>query len=527
MTQGIKAIGFAFVAIFLLTSTQGQAQDYTVSGQVKNLAHTDIYLANYYGNKLYYSDTVRTDGDGNFSFPGKGYDKQGKYAFVIPGPKYFDFLIAGEDVYLETDTNLFVPDVVFKKSIDNQVFFEYIKYISDMRKQRTACDSILVKDEFGEKQKEECRDMIASMNDDVVAYQKKLIEEHGDRMVGKFINMTLDVQVPKIIPADADTAQWRYEWYKSHYWDNCDLSDNRMVREQSIHKLLDRYINSVIPQVPDSVCVEAKRLIDKVVDQPDLFKYFVHYITHNSESSKLMCMDRVFVYMVNNYFKTGKAHWMSDEKLKEVIEAADKKSNVLCNEVFPNIILSDMTDTNWVAVRDVESKYTIVAIWETTCGHCKKELPKLMEVYNDWKDLGLKVYAIGNDYERMEWKEYVAEKELGDWIHVSDDPLIGNDHPDTVRYVLMNGITNIESLNYRQTLDIQSTPKLFLLDEDKHIVAKQLNSGQLHDLLVNLEGYDPTGGKEDDSEEKDDSHGQNNPPKDKKRGKKKKESDTK
>ena len=498
MMQRIIALGLLVSTLILTSSSLVHAQDYTVAGQVRNLVSTDIYLANYYGNKLYYSDTTRTDKHGNFSFPGKEYDKQGKYAFVIPGPKYFDFLIAGEDIYFETDTNLFVPSIKFTKSIDNQVFFEYIKYISDMRQGRAACDSVLVKDQFGEQEKEACREQIATMNEDVVAYQKYLIQKYGDRLVGKFINMTLDVDIPESVPADQDTAMYRYQWYKNHYWDNTDLNDNRMVREQSIHKLLDRYVNSVIPQVPDSVCAEAKRLINRVTDQPDLFKYFVHYITHNAESSKLMCMDKVFVYMVDNYFKTGKAHWMSDDKLKEVIEASNKKKNVLCEEVFPNIILSDMTDTNWIPVRSVESKYTIVAIWETTCGHCKKELPKLKKVHEDWKDLGLTIYAIGNDYERKEWKEYVAEKELQDWIHVSDDPLIGNDNPDTVRYVLMNGITNIESLNYRQTLDIQSTPKLFLLDEDKRILAKQLNSEQIHELLVNLEGYDPSEAKTED-----------------------------
>lgn len=518
MMHWIKALSVVIIAIFLAPSSLVQAQDYTVAGQVKDLANTDIYLANYYGNKLYYSDTTQTDEDGNFSFPGKPRDKQGKYAFVIPGPKYFDFLIADEDIYFETDTNLFVPSIKFIKGVDNQVFFEYIKYISEMRKGRAVCDSILVKDEFSEKEKEDCREKITAMNTDVVAYQKNLIEEHGHRLVGKFINMTLDVNIPEVVPAGQDTALWRYTWYKEHYWDNCDLTDNRMVREQSIHKLLDRYVNSVIPQIPDSVCVEAKRLINRVVDQPDLFKYFVHYITHNAEASKLMCMDKVFVYMVDTYFKTGKAHWMTEEKLKEVIEASDKKKNVMCQEIFPNIILSDMTDTNWVAVREIESKYTIVAIWETSCGHCKKELPKLMEVYKDWKDIGLTIYAIGNDYERKEWKEYVAEKGLSDWINVSDDPLIGNDNPDTVRYVLMKGITNIESLNYRQTLDIQSTPKLFLLDEDKKIVAKQLNSDQMHELLVNLEGFDPREGREEESKSSEESEKEEKPAKEKKRG---------
>jgi hypothetical protein len=110
-----------------------------------------------------------------------------------------------------------------------------------------------------------------------------------------------------------------------------------------------------------------------------------------------------------------------------------------------------------------------------------------MQIYEDWKDRGLTVYAIGNDYERGPWKEFIQEKELEAWIHVSDDPLVGNDNPDTVRYVLMNGITNIESLNFRTTFDIFSTPKIYLLDEDKRVIAKQLGADQIDMLLTRLE----------------------------------------
>lgn len=494
----MKLNRIATIFSFLSLSMAGIAQNettspYTVAGVVDGLSEgTEVYLANYYGNKLYYNDTAMVNKKGEFSFAGKPFDEQGKYAFVIPGPKYFDFIVADEDIYFETDTSLLVPKINFKKSLNNQVFFEYIKFISDQRKKREPWMQVINSENLEEEQKQSARDNITRLNDEVIDYQKDVIQKHSDLLAVKFIRMTMEVEIPEEIPAGQDTTEFRYNYYKKHYWDNCDLTDNRMVREQSFHGLLDTYINKVISQAPDSIIKEADLLIDRVKGQPDLFKYIVHFMTYNSETSKLMCMDAVFVHLIDTYYKTGAANWMEADKLADIIEKSDKKKNTLCNETFPRIILPDSNGV-WKGVHDVDSKYTVVFVWESSCGHCKKEVPKLMKLYEDWKDHGVDVYAIGNDYEREDWLKFIHEKGMQGLIHVSDDPAISNDSPDTVRYVLANGITNIESLNFRQTLDISSTPVLYVLDEDKSIIAKRLNSEQIHDLFVRLEDFDPSG----------------------------------
>ena len=48
--------------------------------------------------------------------------------------------------------------------------------------------------------------------------------------------------------------------------------------------------------------------------------------------------------------------------------------------------------------------------------------------------------------------------------------------------------TTVESLNYQETYDIFSTPKIFVLDKDKKIIAKSLSISQLEDMLDHLQG---------------------------------------
>ena len=49
-------------------------------------------------------------------------------------------------------------------------------------------------------------------------------------------------------------------------------------------------------------------------------------------------------------------------------------------------------------------------------------------------------------------------------------------------------ITNLQSLNFRTTFDVYATPKLFLLDADKRVIAKQIGAEQLAEILARLEG---------------------------------------
>ena len=141
-------------------------------------------------------------------------------------------------------------------------------------------------------------------------------------------------------------------------------------------------------------------------------------------------------------------------------------------------------------MHDIEAKYTLICIWESTCGHCKKEMPKLERIYDQWNPRGLEIFAIGNDFEPEPWQEYLREKELTKWVNVSDNPLINAQ--DSATALIYGGVTNLESLNFRTTFDVYATPKMFLLDEDKNILAKQVGAVQLAEILSQMEGLEET-----------------------------------
>lgn len=480
------------ILLFLLISASAGAQvKHTIRGHVEGLKDTTIYLANYYGNKLYYNDTTRIDSKGNFTFPGKPYKECGKYSIVLPTNNRFDFVVAEEDIVVDFTPDCRIENIKFKESKNNKIFYEFVNFINAKMQSRTGIDAVLQDSTKTEEEKEPFRKQLKEMNDEVVKFQKDLIAKNPDLLTSKLIKMSMDIEVPD---APADSSEngkklWSYYYYRHHYFDNIDLTDPRLIRDQAYHRLIDKYITQTLPQVPDTMIAEADRIIKLTGNNEDGFKYIVHMFTYNFETSKIMCLDEGFVHMVDTYYAKGLCPWVKQEKIGEMKKAADEKRHCLCGETGLNIILPDTSDV-WTSMYGLNSKYTLLVIWEATCGHCKKEVPKINDLYKKWKDKGLAVYAVHNNLEVDKWKKFVKEHDL-EFTNVCRNQFIMKQ--DSATKLIYGKVTTLESLNFHQYWDVSSTPKIYLMDKDHKIIAKSLGSEQLDKLLERLESGDGVG----------------------------------
>lgn len=470
-------------ALFSIASAQ--AQSHKIRVKVNGISDTTVYLANYYGEKLFYNDTTRADANGYFEFKGKPAEEGGKYAVVVPGPKFFEIIVTEEPIYIETDNSDLLANLKVIESKENTLFVDYMRFIQSKRTDREPWDRIMADSSLDEKSKAKAKIELERLNQDVLDHQAKIVVENRETLFAKLLLLTIEPEIPSAPEGIENEQLWRYYYYRDHYWDNVDLSDGRLVRDQMFHRVLDKYWTKILPQVPDTLIREAQKLIERT-DDYDMFKYITHHITFSAEKSNLMCMDKVFVSLVNKYYRTGKVDWLNEEQLSKIIDRANDLKYVQCGEAVPNIILPDTSGDNWVSLYDIDAKYTVIVIWEASCGHCKKEMPKLKKLYQEWKPKGLEIYAIGNDFETEPWLKFIKDKNIGEWINVSDNPAINKS--DSATKLIYANVTTLPSLNFRSTFDVFSTPKMFLLDADKRIIAKQLGAEQLEELLQRMEG---------------------------------------
>lgn len=483
---------FILLSVLLGTGVYGQKLKFKVDGQ----KDTTVFLIKYVGKNLYYADTAEMKG-GYVEYNG-GKQQPGILGVLFPGQKFFEFVYNKEEVHLETGGDDFVKNMKVKKSEENKVFISYVQFIQEKKKlvgELTEKRSKL-KDEDPEFKS--MSNQIDALNKEVVTYQKNLIKDNPNLLVAKLVNMSMEIEVPEA-PKDEKgnilDSNFRFNYFRSHYWDNVDLKDDRLVNSPIFHSKIEYlFSKNMMIQHWDTVLYHAFNLCDKLNPKSKAFEYIVSYITSTYGKSNIMGMDKVYVMMADRYYCTknsdgqSPATWVKPDKLEELCEKIPVQKNLVMGVKPPNLILRDTTDVNWRDFYSLKSEYTILYFWDPECGHCKKTTPKLETLYTQkLKERNVEIFAVGKAVgeEFAKWKKFIRENKLT-FINVAvTDPLYKAALEDARQFVPR--YTTIESLNYQTTYDIFSTPRVFVLDKDKKIIAKSLSVSQLEDLLDRLQ----------------------------------------
>jgi thiol-disulfide isomerase/thioredoxin len=440
--------------------------------QINGLRDTVCYLANFYGKNQYYKDTALIDANGRMVFEGPTPLEEGLYTLVLNKSKILDFLVIEQHFSFYTDTADYLKSLKIKGSHENTVFFEYVGYLNQQQKKASAMHAQLEK--ANEKEAAVINRDLIVLDSTVKQYQRDFVKLHPNTFAGKFVSAMAEIVVPDPPKKEDGTidSTFQYNYYKAHFWDRLDFSDGRYLRTPVYHNMLSRYIQQLTLQHPDSLVKSIDYVANKARANYELFQYTVSWITNTYEKSNIMGMDAIFVHMAENYYLTDDVGWIDSTQRAKIEERYTKMKPLLLGKTAPNVILADTAQKQWYNLHKLDAKYTILYIWSPTCGHCKKITPKMHKLYLKYKDQGLNVFAISTEYENVEWKKYINEHKLS-WINVSDSP----EYP--------NNIQNHPN-NFRENYDVFSTPKIYLLDKDKKIIAKRLEDEQLDDMLQRL-----------------------------------------
>ena len=78
-------------------------------------------------------------------------------------------------------------------------------------------------------------------------------------------------------------------------------------------------------------------------------------------------------------------------------------------------------DGSTLKLSDVVSKhkYTLIDYWATWCAPCRKEMPHVIEAFNEYSQKGLAIIGISLDNHADKWKAAIKEWKMP-WLHMSD-----------------------------------------------------------------------------------------------------------
>ncbi|MCF8219083.1 MAG: DUF5106 domain-containing protein [Bacteroidales bacterium] len=461
----MNKIALIFTGALLIISSSLFSQGYKIEVQVKDTQDTIMYLVNYNGDKQYIKDTVANQGNGTFIFEGEEKLPQGIYLAARQDKNYFEFMVTEDQKFkMSTTYDNMVEDMKVKGSKENKYFYDFLQYANSKNKKIAEIDkeikTLLPEDSLKKQNLQRKKDSLSQLIND---YKENFISEHPESFMAQVYNASRDPEVPEAPEklSGKEKQEWQYNYFTEHYFDNLDLSDESMLHTPVLHQRVSNYINKVIIQDPDTIIKAADRLMKMAEGSKEIKKYLTWYITYNAEQSNIMGMDEVFVHMVDQYFGKEKTPWVSKKVLSNLRDRADILRNLLIGKQAPNMLLQDTAGKN-IPLHSIDAKYLAIYFWEPGCGHCERETPKLRKIYHEMKDEGFKVYSVCIDRNNPEkWKNYIRENDL-DWINVYD----GN-----------------KWTNFRKLYDLMATPTIYLLDKDKKILAKRINSTQLKKFI--------------------------------------------
>ncbi len=450
----------------------GNPEGYNIKITAKGLKEgSTCLLANYYGDKQYIKDSAKVNAKGEVVFKGTEKYPQGIYLFVPPDKKYFDFVMDdGQNFSLETDTADYIKNMKVKGSVENKFFYDYQTFMAGKQKEIEPLRELYKKTTKTNKDSTKLlQDKMSVIDKQVQDYKINFIKDNPKTFVAKLFKAMEDPEIPEapLFANGKKDTTFAYRYYKAHFFDNIDFSDDRLLRTPIFHTKIKQFMEKMTAQTPDSINVSADYLAEKAKANQEVFKYIVYWLTYNYESSNIMGMDAVFVHLVEKYYMTKQAFWVDSTQLYKISNRAFTLKPLLLGKKAPSVNMIDSLGKS-VSLYDVKSKYTIVIFWDHGCGHCKKEVPKLSELYKTkLKAKGVEVFAIETEDKPDEWKKFIRENKLN-WINVHE--------PDQYKRAVTKKI-----------YDIYSTPVIYLLDENKIIKAKRIDSDQLGNFIDMLD----------------------------------------
>ena len=477
------------LAVFILLSGIASAQTgYRITASFKPYTKGYLYLGHHFGNKKLVVDSALINQEGKAIFKGKEKLTGGIYFIVNPAKTvYYEVLMDGTQNFTVTgDTADLVNSVKITGSKENELFLKYqkqsaLKYkeLQRLNKQLASAksknDSATIKTAIEKvgKSNQELRNNIIKAN------PKSLIAALFNAL--KEPELPLSLKSPKTKKDSTDA----YNFYKRHYWDDISFTDERLLRTPFFEPRLEKYMQQLISQHPDSVKEEVDWIVLYSRANKNMFKYFVTKFTNDYFYPKIMGQDAVFLMLFQKYYLTGEVDWFNEQQIKDINHRGYSIMANQLGEKAADLKLLDSTD-QVKSLYSVEAPYTVLCFWDPDCSHCREEVPRLDSFYqHKWKAMNIAVYAVFMDSLRAEnnaswdkmttlkanWVKFITSHNLNGWIHVYQTP----------QMKAADLKANIPSP--RQLYDVYQTPTLYLLDKDKRIIAKKLDMSQIDDLL--------------------------------------------
>lgn len=452
--------------IYLLFFTQIVAQSHNLSIKIANQPNQEIILGSIKGDKFTPIDSTQpVNSDIHFQLPAKMQPRiyrimlgQTRVAQIMnEPPQQLDFIYNNEDITLKTDFKHPVDSLEIAQSIENKVWYNFIKKEKALQDQLNLTQKEL--DYYRE------QNDVDNTTKSVIQYNR--LQKERDELIHQTIKQHPNLYATKLIKMYQEpflegnlNKQERDKQFKSKYFDNLDFTDESLMNSDVYTKKVFKYLMSSAQRglTREQQEQEFKNAIDIIISHTNenekVYEFILDYLVSGFEKLRL---DNLITYIADKYSGTT---CQTDEFTTFERKLLQQKMKI--GSVVPDFTLNDINGDP-VVLQEVLKDKNLILFWASWCPHCNEMIPQILNWQKSLNTTDFELIAISLDDVEKDWKEKVFALGIESWYNLSS--LKKWDCPVVLEY------------------NVYATPTMFVVDRDRKIIGKPLTFVELRATL--------------------------------------------
>ncbi len=433
------------------------AQDFKIDGTINGLNAENVYLMRVMGQNRSIVDTAFADNQGSFTFDLGENTEPGLYAVVFGKTQMVELIVNGENIRFVYGGPGNSP-VQIIESVENLIYYDYLFLKTYNQYKMELLEPLLQQypddDPFYTEILKEYNRLGQEIEDRV----QVLTTENPNTLAAHFILVDSPLLTDPTQPENK-----RKDFQKTHYFDKTDFSDTLLMRSNILTSKIIAYLslyqepNQTQEQMENNLLVAVDTILEKAVVDQQVYEFVVAFLVDGFEAVG---------------FEKGLEYLATHNQLEQFCENTERKAELenkmeLIKKLAIGKTAPDFTATTLsgeeVRLSEIKAEKTLLVFWASWCPHCDEILPEIKKMYDPLNTSGLQIVGISVDEFSEDAQKAVAEGDYN-WINIAAGK--GWDGPVVLEY------------------GIAATPTIFVLDENKTIVAKPLN---IRDLKMALD----------------------------------------
>ena len=242
----------------------------------------------------------------------------------------------------------------------------------------------------------------------------------------------------------------------AHFWDGIESFDGPTDENPILATQMDFYFDKLVAPLPDSITLEINRLVERTESNTKLRDFILWHLLEKYRHPEYIGQDQVFVWLYDQYFSHLEISDLNETNLAMIRDKAERLRRLALFNLAPDFKLDDSLN-----LYSIEGEYTVVFFYDHDCDVCQQEMRDLDSVCIEHPEITVLAMDMNLD------------SSGGFAIRTQGN----GDFKSPIQHRRITNPSELIALS--DAYDIETTPLIYVLDKDKHIIAKKIRAKQI------------------------------------------------